>query len=101
MVSRVGQTENMSSPVTDLLVVPAERPGDRIRRARLKARLTTRELGARIGVDHSRISQWERYYDDPSPDSAYYDRIAAACAVPSSWLRTGTTYPSGSGVSSG
>ncbi len=77
------------STVTPLLQIPAERPGDRIRRARKAAGLDMRELAARIQISHSRIGQWENHQDDPPEDSPIYDRIAAACGVPAAWLRTG------------
>jgi len=80
----------MISTVTPLLRIPAERPGDRIRRARKLAGLDLRQLAELVQIDPTRISQWENYKDDPPEGSVVIDRIALACRVPAPWLHDGT-----------
>ena len=43
--------------------------GDRIRRARLAAGLSQRELAAAIGVTHGLVGQWESHRKSPGRDN--------------------------------
>lgn len=65
--------------------------GKRIRKARLKAGMTQRELGAALDVTAAAISGWER--DDSEPEINRLPAILKALKVPADWLIRGDGEP--------
>lgn len=59
-----------------------------IRLARLAARLTQAELGARVGVDHGTVYRWET--GQRIPNAIMLGAIAAACSVTADSLLVGS-----------
>lgn len=59
-----------------------------IRLARLAARLTQAELGARVGVDHGTVYRWET--GQRIPNAIMLGMIAAACSVTADSLLVGS-----------
>lgn len=61
--------------------------GDRIRTARKAAKLTQKELGARLGVTYQTIAQWENNLRNPKQETI--QRIADALECDFYWLLWG------------
>ena len=61
---------------------------DRIRRARMHANLTQTELGAKLGLSRSAITQWERT-QGTKPSMGNLAQVATVCEVQFEWLATG------------
>ncbi len=60
----------------------------RIRRARTHSRLTQAELGRRLGVQRSAVTQWERE-GGTTPNVCHLTQIACETGVCFEWLATG------------
>lgn len=61
---------------------------DRMRRARLKAKLSQQELAGKIGVQRSAVAQWEKTGGN-LPSMHHLIDIALATGVTLEWLGTG------------
>ncbi len=61
---------------------------DRIRHARLRAKLSQHDLAAKIGVQRSAVAQWERK-GGSVPSMSHLIEIALASGVTLEWLGTG------------
>lgn len=61
---------------------------DRIRRARLRAKLSQQDLATRIGVQRSAVAQWEKKGGN-LPSMNHLIEIALATGVTLEWLGTG------------
>lgn len=61
---------------------------DRMRRARLLAKLSQKELAAKIGVQRSAVAQWEKT-GGSMPSMSHLIDIALATGVTLEWLGTG------------
>jgi transcriptional regulator with XRE-family HTH domain len=60
----------------------------RIRRARTQAKLTQTELGRRLGVQRSAVTQWERD-GGTTPNVCHLAQLAYETQVRFEWLATG------------
>lgn len=61
---------------------------DRVRRARLQAKLSQQELASKIGVQRSAVAQWEKNGGN-LPSMNHLIEIAFATDVTLEWLGTG------------
>lgn len=63
--------------------------GDRFRKARLHADLTTRELGIMLGVSHTTISHWEGDRRLPEKVASIAAQVERVTGVSARWLLFG------------
>jgi transcriptional regulator with XRE-family HTH domain len=69
------------------LSVPAEVLGERLRRARRAAGLSTSEMASELGIHRNMISRWENGRDQPK--RMVLLAWAMRCGVPLEWLEHG------------
>lgn len=63
--------------------------GDRVRKARRSAGLSSREFAAALGVTNSGLAQWETDRSLPRNPKAVAGQIEDLYGVPATWLLTG------------
>jgi transcriptional regulator with XRE-family HTH domain len=76
-------------PQPDWVLTQRRVIGDRLRDARLKAKLSQWELAERVGIDHKTVHRVERGTSDPSVGLLL--QLARALGVPASDVLAGLT----------